>query len=85
MEAHNGAVFVHLFHDLIVSGCAKVAFLLLKHDFEEVLLTIVPDGYVVFRGHNIMPFLMESVMLGARSGLPPLALWGALSLRLYAL
>jgi len=64
-EAKNGTVFVHLFHDLIMSRFTKVAFLPLKHDFEEVALAIVPDCYVLLLGHNTMPFLMESVMLGA--------------------
>jgi hypothetical protein len=61
VEAKNGTVFVHLFHDLIMSRFTEVAFLLLKHDFEEVPLVIVPDCYVLVLGHKIMPFLMESV------------------------
>src|SRR5262249_8875947 len=52
METNDGAVFIHLFHDLIMSSFAEVAFLLLKHDFEKVTLAIVPDCYVVFCGHN---------------------------------
>jgi hypothetical protein len=65
MEASNRAVFVYLFHDLIMSGSAKITYLLFKRDFEEISLMIVPDRYVVFRGHNTMLFVMESVMLGA--------------------
>src|SRR5262249_18604141 len=60
-EANNGAVFVHLFHDLIMRRFAKVAFLLLKHDLEEVALTIVPDCYMLFLAHNTITFLIGSV------------------------
>src|SRR6266566_4536214 len=67
MEAKNGAVFVHLFHDLIMSRFAEITFFPLKHDFEEVTLAIVPDSYVLFLGHNTMPFLMEE----ARGGRQP--------------
>src|SRR6266540_5682772 len=66
MEADNRAVFAHLFHDLIMSGFAEVTFPLVKHDFEEVSLAIVPDGYVLFLGHKTMPFLMESVRYAVR-------------------
>jgi hypothetical protein len=86
VEAKNGTVFVHLFHDLTMSRFTEVAFLLRKHDFEEVALAIVPDCYVLFLGYNTMPFFMESVMLGTSAPVCPL--WrfgGVLSLRLYAL
>src|SRR5262245_476374 len=67
MKANDGAIFGHLFHDLIMSGFAKVTFLLLKHDFEEVALLIVPDGYVLFFGHKTLPFLTESVKYAVRT------------------
>jgi hypothetical protein len=72
VKAKNGAVFVHLFHDLIMGRFAEVAFLLLKYDFGEVALAIVPDCYVLFLGQNAMPFLMESVMLGTPAPVCPL-------------
>src|SRR5207245_5534277 len=66
VEAKNEAVLVHLFHNLIMSRFAEIAFLLLKHDFEEVALAIVPDCYVLLLCHNAMPFLMESVRYAVR-------------------
>src|SRR5712691_8730148 len=67
MKAKNDAVFVYLFHNLIMSRFAEIAFLLLKHDFEEVALSIVPDCYVLLPCHNTMPFLMESVRYAVRT------------------
>jgi hypothetical protein len=55
-----------------MSRFAEAAFLLLKHDLEEVALAIVPDFYVVFCGNNMMPFFMESVMLGTPAPVCPL-------------
>ena len=76
VEAKNGTVFVRLFHAVIMSRFMEVAFFLLKHDFEEVALAIVPDCYVLFLGHNTMPFLMVSVMLGAPAPVCPLWRFG---------
>jgi hypothetical protein len=59
-----------------MSGFAEIACLLFKHDFEEVSLVIVPDYYVLFLGHNTMPILMESVMLGAPAPVCPLWRFG---------
>jgi hypothetical protein len=76
VEANNSAIFVCLFHDLVMSRFAEVALLLLKYDLEEVTLAIVPDGYMLFLGHNTMPFLMESGMLGATAPVCPLWRFG---------
>jgi len=67
MEANNGAVLVHLFHDLIVRGLTEVTFLLLKEDLEEVSFTVIPYSYMLFVGHKTVPFLMESVRYAVRT------------------
>jgi len=61
VEADNVAVFVHLFHDLIIHSFAEIPLFFLKENLKEVPLTVIPDRYSSFLGHKTVPFLIASV------------------------
>jgi hypothetical protein len=61
-----------------MSRFTEVAFLLRKHDLEEVILTIVPDCYALFLGHNTNAEPKETLLAMLRC---PLSLWERVRVR----